>query len=97
MACQSSSSCVHAWQDLEARLLGSLDQKLAELDMRRGGSKDESRLSAAAPASSTKLADDGFMTFDASMPSTQSVQQQQQGEEEEDGRQAAYERMQVSF
>lgn len=64
--------------------------------MQRAGSKDESRLSAAA-ASNTMPAGDGFITFDASMPSTQSMQQQQQGEEKEDGRQAAYERMQVSF
>lgn len=97
IASQPSSKCVHAWQEMEARLLGSLDQTLAEIAVRREGSNDESRLSAAAPVPSTMLAGDGFMTFDPSMPSTQSTQQQQQGEEEEDGRQAAYERMQVSF
>lgn len=77
-------------------MLGSLDQKIADLDMRRDGSSEGSPLSAAA-APNTMLASDGFITFDASMPSTQSMQQEQQGEEEEDGRQAAYERMQVSF
>lgn len=100
MAHQPVSKCVRAGQDLEARLLGSLDQKLTHLEMGREGSNDESRLSArAASASSTMPASDGFMTFDPSMPSTQSMQQQQQqqGEEEEEGRQAAYERMQVSF
>ena len=57
---------------------------------------DNSPRSAAA-AVGTMLAGDSAMVFEPSMPNTQSMQQQQQGEEEEGGRQAAYERMLVSF
>ena len=64
--------------------------------MRGEDPADDSPLSAAA-AVSTMLSGDSAMAFEPSMPSTQSMQQLQQGEKEEGGRQAAYERMLVSF
>ena len=83
-------------QGLEERLLQSLDQRLADLDMTGADPADDSPLSAAA-AVSTMLSGNSATILEPSMPSTQSMQQLQQGEEEEDSREAAYEGMLVSF
>ena len=98
MACHLPKHCACPQQGLEERLLQSLDQRLADLKtMGAESPADDSSLSVAA-AVSIMLTGDSAVAFEPSMASTQSMQQQQQqGEEEDGGRQAAYERMLVSF
>ncbi|KAL3147608.1 hypothetical protein ABBQ38_014660 [Trebouxia sp. C0009 RCD-2024] len=81
---------VQKLEGLEARLLGALDQKLADLNWRGVSQADCSPLSTA----DAVPAGDLVSISRPRMPSTQQSMQQQQGEEE-DGQQAAYERMQA--